>query len=86
MIIFPSAVVFVNNDLTQSLLDKIITQLFITDIIDGYTFDGYIASNPDYLISTKSQNRRVLVIRAFNDLTNRNLADVAIFIKNIRVL
>lgn len=82
MIILPSAIVFVNNDLTDNVLNKLKTQLFITDVFDGYTFDGYVNTYQNFLTVIKAQNRRVLVIRPFNDYTNRNMADVAMFIKN----
>ena len=81
MIILPSAIVFVNTDLTQNVVNKLKTQLFITDIFDGSTFDGYVA-NTQFLADCKAQNKRILVTRPFNDYNNRNLADVAMFIKN----
>lgn len=81
MIVLPSAIVFVNADLTQNVLTKLSTQLFITDIMDGYTFDGYVADDTSYVATLKANNKRALVIRPITQLTNRNLADVVIFIK-----
>lgn len=81
MNVLPSAILFVNSDLTQNVINKLKSQLFITDIFDGNTFDGYVADS-QFLIDCKSQNKRVMVIRPFNDYNNRHLADVAIFIKN----
>ena len=76
----PTGIIFVNNDLagnTQSTLEK---QLFITQTFDGATFDGYVAANPDYPTFVRSNNMRVMVIRSFEELENRALADVVIFV------
>jgi len=82
MIILPSAILFVNNDLTQNVLNKLKSQLFITDVLESDIFDGYVNDIPNFINDCKAKNKRVLVIRSFNDYTNRELADVAIFIKN----
>ena len=41
----PSALIMINNDLTDQVLEFISRQLFLTDILDGYSFsqiiDGY---------------------------------------------
>lgn len=78
----PSAIIFVNNDLTPQVQHVLTQQLYITQVMDGYTFDGYVIQNPNYVQQIHYNNQRILVIRTFWDLTNRNLADVAIFLKN----
>lgn len=78
---FPSAIIFVNNDLTDQVKGVLSSQLFLDQIIDGYTFDGYVATIPNYVNLIHAQQKRILVIRDFWTDTNRNLADVVIFIK-----
>lgn len=78
---FPSAIIFVNNDLTEQVKSVLNTQLFLDQIMDGYTFDGYVNSIPNYVNQVHAQQKRILVIRDFWDHTNRELADIAIFIK-----
>ena len=34
-----SAIVFVNNDLTQNVQDALVRQLYINEVMDGYEFD-----------------------------------------------
>lgn len=77
----PPAIIFVNNDLTEQVLGILKSQLFITELIDGYEFDLRVLSDPNYPDIIHLNNIRLLVIRSFNELNNRNLADVAIFVK-----
>ena len=79
--IVPSAIIFVNADLVDQVRDWIVNQLHITQYMDGYVFDGYVAANPTWPTDVKLLHQRIMVIRPFNDYTNRNLADVAIFVK-----
>jgi hypothetical protein len=79
---FPGAIIFVNNDLTDQVKSVLKSQLFLSDIITGEEFDARISSDPNYVNVIKNSFQRVLVIRSFWDHTNRELADVAIFIKN----
>lgn len=80
----PSALIMINNDLTDQVLEFISRQLFLTDILDGYTFsqtlnapDGY-----DFLPRIKRQNRRLAVIQSHQETENRNLFDLVLFVKN----
>lgn len=82
MVAVPSAIVFINNDLVPNVKSYIIKQLHINETIDGYVFDDRVSANPNYPTLIKQLNLRLLVIRPFNDYTNRNLADIAIFAKN----
>lgn len=82
MVAMPSAIIFINNDLVPQVKQYIITQLHINEAIDGYVFDDRVAANPNYPTLIKSLNLRLMVIRPFNDYTNRELADVAVFAKN----
>ena len=76
----PTGIVFVNNDLTESVRDALVKQLYISEIMDGYTFDHTIANNPDYPTQVKNSNGRVMVVRSFKELQNRTIADVVIFV------
>lgn len=79
----PGAIIFINKDINDGIRSLLITQLFINDVMDGNTFDGYVSMDPGYVNRIHGSNLRVLVIReSFRDFTNRELADVVIFIKN----
>lgn len=78
---FPSAIIFVNNDLTDQVQQVLSTQLFLDQIIDGYVFDGYVNSIPNYVNTIHAQQKRILVIRSLWEHDNRELADIVIFIK-----
>ena len=80
MVLRPAGVVFVNNDLTTSVQDALVKQLHITEVIDGYVFDERIVNNSAYVDIVKQLDQRILVVRSFEELTNRTLADVVIFV------
>ncbi len=82
MVAKPAAVVFVNNDLTTTVQSMLVTQLHITEVIDGYAFDNRISADPNYVDVVKQLNLRILVIRPFTELGNRTEADVAIFVSH----
>lgn len=77
----PPGIIFINEDLDDALKSKIKTQLYIHEIMTGTEFDTRVSVDPNYPKIIKLQNRRILVIRNFRDLSNRNLADVVIFVK-----
>jgi hypothetical protein len=76
----PTGIVFVNNDLTESVRNALVKQLFISEIMDGYTFDQTILNNSNYPTDIHNNNGRVMVVRSFKELDNRDLADVVIFV------
>jgi len=78
----PSAIIFVNNDLSDQVQSTLVSQLQINDTITGAEFDSRVTADPNYPNNIHINNLRVLVIRDFSDLTNRNLADIVIFIKS----
>lgn len=88
-----SAIIFVNNDLAPSTQSHLVRQLFITEVIDGATFDlginspdgyqdGYIDGyNQDQI---KRLDQRIMVVRSFADratVSTWALADVVMFVK-----
>jgi hypothetical protein len=82
MVAVPSAVIFVNNDLVPQVRSFITTQLHITEWITGTQFDNRIAADPDYIDKIKQMGWRLMVERNYQELDNRTLPDVVIFVKN----
>jgi hypothetical protein len=81
MVIRPSAIIFVNNDLTDNVQTRLVRQLHINEVISGTEFDARVAADPDYPSNIKQLDLRIMVLRSFEELDNRDLADVVIFIK-----
>ena len=79
--ITPAAIVFVNNDLTDSVQNMLVRQLHIDEAMDGYVFDNRVLSNPDYPNQIKRSNLRIMVVRSLFEIDNRQLADLVLFIK-----
>ena len=50
MVAVPSAVIFVNNDLVDSVRDMLVRQLHINEAITGAEFDSRLASNPNLFV------------------------------------
>lgn len=82
MSIRPAAIIFVNNDLTDNVKSMLVRQLHIDEVIDGNTFDARVAADPDYTRTIKANDDRLMVVRSFLEHTNRNLADVVIFVSH----
>lgn len=82
MVLIPSAVIFVNNDLTDNVQNHLVKQLHISEVISGTTFDERVASNPNYSTQINQSNQRLMVVRSFENINNRNEADILIFVKN----
>jgi hypothetical protein len=79
----PSAVIIVNKDLTNNIIYNLSKQLYITDVIDGYTFDGYVEQSDGYYNSEiKAANKRVMVIRDLREHQNRDQADLVMFVSH----
>jgi len=76
----PAGIIFVNNDLTVSVRNALVKQLYINDHMTGAEFDAIIAADPDYPAKVKQLNQRIMVIRSFEEDANRALADVVIFV------
>jgi hypothetical protein len=78
----PPAIIFVNADLNDTSKATLQSQLYINQTITDIQFDDVIAIDPTFPDQIHLNGARVLVIRQnFMDLTNRNLADVVIFVK-----
>lgn len=80
---YPGAVIFVNNDLVDQVRDYIVKQLYINEYMSGDEFDARVTIDPNYPTLVRNFNKRILVIRdLWAPHTNRDLADVVIFVKN----
>ena len=77
----PPAVLFINTELTQSIIDTFTRQLFITQVMDAATFDAIVASDGYYVCSIHQDGYRIMVLREANDETNRHLADLVLYAK-----
>jgi hypothetical protein len=81
----PPAIVCVNDDLSPSVKEALIRQLFINQVLDGYAFDSYLAIDPLYPTKIKQLNQRILIIRTFanrSSISTWTIPDVVMFIKN----
>lgn len=84
-----SGIIFVNNDLSGNVQEKLINQLFIDILLTGDEFDARIDGYIDgyFLESIKTNNQRVMVIRSYlkddvpNNIPHRELADIILFVK-----
>lgn len=78
----PGALIFINNDLNEISLNTLTTQLHLTEVISKTEFDARLATNPDYPTLIKGFKYRVLVtLPSMQDITNREQADIVIFLK-----
>lgn len=73
----PSAVIIINQDVTGNTLNCLKKQLYITEVMDGYTFDGYVEAG-----FVNQANSRLLVTKDLRDHSNRDKADVVLFVNN----
>lgn len=77
----PGAIIYINNNYSPSALEAVQKQLFINETITAEEFDNRVSLDPNYGDLVRNFNRRVLVIRSLDDLTNRELADLVINVK-----
>jgi hypothetical protein len=77
----PPAIFFINADISPGIKSVLTTQLFIDESMSGTEFDSRVSVDPNYPTIVHGNNLRILVIReSFRDYTNRELADVVLFI------
>jgi hypothetical protein len=79
----PAAIFFVNADgINDGIRATLMTQLFIDEALTDTDFDARVQVEPDYPDLIHLNGLRIMVLRQnFHDLTNRNLADVVMFVK-----
>ncbi len=78
---YPAAIIFINDDLSVFVQDTLVKQLYAKEAITGEEFDARVAADPNYTTAAKQAGFRILVIRDLSDTTNRELADIVIFVK-----
>jgi hypothetical protein len=77
----PPAIIFINTDLTESIIETFTRQLFLTFVMDAATFDAIVAADGYYPQYALENGWRIMVLRPLYDMTNRNLADIVLFAK-----
>ncbi len=80
----PSAIIFVNGDGIDGYgTATLVSQLYIDGYMSKSEFDNRVLALPNYTDFIHANNYRILVILpTFRDYTNRELADVVIFVKS----
>ncbi len=80
--LMPSVILFVNGDLNDTLQNNLTRQLEINDTMSLAEFNARVAADPNYPAVVHLNNLRIMVILpTFQDTTNRNLADIVLFVK-----
>lgn len=92
----PAAIIFVNDSITTATLGQLTTvdtpnpstvqgidiQLEITETMNFAEFNARVTADPNYPTNVHLNGLRILVILPnFHDTTNRNLADIVLFVK-----
>lgn len=81
--IYPAgAVVFVNDDLVVGTEEVLMKQLYLDRVVDGYVYDDEVAANSDYPEMVRLAGEKLLVRRSLDDMTNRETADLVLFVKH----
>lgn len=76
----PSAIIFINSDLSELTKLHLTNQLFIDEVMSDEEFDNRVDVDPNYADNVRGQNLRILVVRDdFRDYNNRDLADIVVF-------
>jgi hypothetical protein len=80
--LLPSAILFINADMTSAQIQNLGRQLFISETISDQQFNERISVDPNYPQIIYGQNLRLLVIQQnLKDGYYHHLADVVMFIK-----
>lgn len=81
----PSAIIYINNDLSQNVISILQTQFYIDNgnVMSGDAFDSILSANPNYPNQIHGSGQRILVLRnLLTDFTNRNVADIVLKFRN----
>lgn len=78
----PPTIIGINNNLTDQVLSVFERQLYITQVVDKTTFDGYIAMDGyRYPLGIHQDGYRILVPFDLSDQVNRQYFDIILFAK-----
>lgn len=81
MVAVPAAIVQVNSDISGSVQETLVRQLYIDIVLTGDQFDANVAADSEYPNKIKQLNNRLLIVRPADNYTNRDLVDIVLFIK-----
>lgn len=86
MTAFPAGIIFVNQEVSDSVKSTLSRQLFIDEILDGYVFIDRVTADPNYHKTVQIQNKRIMVF--FDFMTRADIdpdiwqsCDLALFVK-----
>jgi hypothetical protein len=74
-------IIFSNTDLSANVQATVKRQLDLTEMISAAEFDARVAADPNYPNIVHLNRLRIWVLRDLSDQTNRNLADLVLFLK-----
>lgn len=78
----PSAIIFINADINDGIKNTLSSQLYIDEIMTDTEFDARILLDPSYPDQIHFNEMRIIVVlQDFRNYTNRNLADIVMFLK-----
>lgn len=78
----PSAIIFINPEMSEQQQLKIKEQLLVDEVIQDTEFNARLTADPNYVNNVHGQNLRIMVVKPdFSDYTNREYADLVIFVK-----
>lgn len=78
----PTAVLFINSNLSTGVLEQLVRQLSISDVLTAEEFDGYAEEDGYYTEHVHGLEQRILVLRDLMDYTNRDKADAVLCYSN----
>lgn len=77
-----SAIIFVNDDMNDAIQSTLTSQLEINETMSFGEFNERVVVDPNYPTVVHGAKLRILVkLPDFRDYTNRELADIVIFLK-----
>ena len=77
-----SGIIQCNPDLTGQVLQRLVQQLDISEVIDGYQFQQRIDRQPLYSLIIHQNSIRLLVLQSYYDHANRDVMDIMLFLKS----
>ncbi len=78
----PGAIVFVNGNTSTGILDKLKSQLEITDSITAEEYDARLTVDPNYYQIIHTNKLRVLATYTNSTINNKDFIDIILFVKN----
>lgn len=80
---YPSAIIYINHELSEQVKSAIQRQLFIHQTFTVNDFDDLLLSDGYYINEVRGKNKRILVIADYSQtLENKDVADVILTFKN----